>query len=196
MVFLLPVRHPARLRLQEQFSLDVSGRNPQNDYTAALLWQEGETTYLSHPQVHLVGGQTAKELTKEQQWWYEEELERLGHLRYTPYFSFSIPQKATALGGYLAYTADASEQLDRENTYDYYDFTHLLLRRQTALLHYPFRSIDDLGGLGSLALTAPFTPPTEPLSTPPPSPSNCPSRRNSRRDFLPSSGKAGLILIQ
>lgn len=144
------------LRLQEQFSLDVSGRNPQNDYTAALLWQEGETTYLSHPQVRLVGGQTAEELTAEQQWWYEQELERLGHLHYAPYFSFSIPQKATALSGYLAYTADASEQLDRENTYDYYDFTHLLLRRQTALLHYPFRSIDDLGGLSSLGSYGPI----------------------------------------
>lgn len=144
------------LRLQEQFSLDVSGNDAHDDYTAALLWQEGETTYLSHPQVQLVGGQTAEELTEEQQWWYEHELERLGHLHYAPYISFSIPQKATALGGYLAYTADASEQLDRENTYAYYDFTHLFLRRQTALLHYPFRSIDDLGGLGSLGAYGPI----------------------------------------
>ena len=144
------------LRLQEQFSLDVSGNDAHDDYTAALLWQEGETTYLSHPQVQLVGGQIAEELTEEQQWWYEHELERLGHLHYAPYISFSIPKKATALGGYLAYTADASEQLDRENTYDYYDFTHLLLRRQTALLHYPFRSIDDLGGLGSLGAYGPI----------------------------------------
>lgn len=137
------------LRLQEQFSLDVSGNDAHDDYTAALLWQEGEITYLSHPQVQLVGGQTAEELTEEQQWWYEEELERLGHLRYTPYFSFSIPQKATALRGYLAYTADASEQLERENTYDYYDYVHLFLRHQASLLHYPFRSIEDLGGSGS-----------------------------------------------
>lgn len=137
------------LRLQEQFSLDVSGNDAHDDYTATLLWQEGETTYLSHPQVQLVGGQTAEELTEEQQWWYEQELERLGHLRYTPYFSFSIPQKATALRGYLAYTADASEQLDRENTYDYYDYVYLFLRHQTSLLHYPFRSVEDLGGSGS-----------------------------------------------
>ena len=137
------------LRLQEQFSLDVSSNDAHDDYTAALLWQEGETTYLSHPQVQLVGGQTAEELTEEQQWWYEEELERLGHLHYAPYFSFSIPQKATALRGYLAYTADASEQLDRENTYDYYDYVYLFLRHQSSLLHYPFRSIDDMGGSGS-----------------------------------------------
>lgn len=144
------------LRLQEQFSLDVSGRDPQDDYTAALLWQEGETAYLSHPQVQLAGGQTAEELNEAQQWWYEEELERLGHLHYSPYFSFSIPQKATMLGGYLAYTADASEHLERENDYPYYDFTHLFLRRQTSLLHYPFRSIDDLGGLGSLGAYGPI----------------------------------------
>ena len=77
------------------------------------------------------------------------EIERLGHLHYAPYFSFSIPQKATALGGYLAYTADASRELDAENTYDYYDYSYLFLRRQTSLLHYPFRSIDELGGSGS-----------------------------------------------
>lgn len=137
------------LRLQEQFSLDVSGTYLHNDYTSALFWKEGETTYLSHPQVRLVGGQTADELTEEQQWWYEQELERLGHLHYSPYFSFSIPQKATALRGYLAYTADASEYFAPENTYDYYDYLYLFLRRQTSLLHYPFRSIDDLGGSGS-----------------------------------------------
>ena len=137
------------LRLQEQFSLDVSSNDAHDDYTAALLWQEGETTYFSHPQPQLSGGQTAEELTAEQQWWYEEELERLGHLHYAPYFSFSIPQKATALRGYLAYTADASEQLDRENTYDYYDYVYLFLRHQSSLLHYPFRSIDDMGGSGS-----------------------------------------------
>lgn len=144
------------LRLQEQFSLSVSGNDAHDDYTAALLWQEGETTYLSHPQVQLAGGQTAEELTEEQRWLYEAELKRLGHLHYTPYFSFSIPQKATALGGYLAYTADASEQLDRENDYPYYDFTHLLLRRQTSLLHYPFCSIDDLGGSSSLRAYGPI----------------------------------------
>ena len=137
------------LRLQEQFSLDVSSTYSNEDYTSALFWQEGETIYLSHPQVQLAGGQTAEELTEEQQWWYEEELKRLGHLHYSPYFSFSIPQKATALGGYLAYTADASRELDAENTYDYYDYSYLFLRRQTSLLHYPFRSIDDLGGSGS-----------------------------------------------
>lgn len=144
------------LRLQEQFSLDVSGNDAHDDYTAALLWQEGETAYLSHPQVQLAGGQTAEELNEAQQWWYEEELERLGHLHYSPYFSFSIPQKATMLGGYLAYTADASEHLERENDYPYYDFTHLFLRHQTSLLHYPFRSIDDLGGLGSLGAYGPI----------------------------------------
>lgn len=144
------------LRLQEQFSLNVTGNNAHDDYTAALLWQEGETTYLSHPQVLLAGGQTAEELTEDQRWLYEAELKRLGHLHYTPYLSFSISQKATALVGYLAYTADASEQLDPENTYDYYDFTHLFLRRQTALLHYPFYSIDNLGGSSSLRAYGPI----------------------------------------
>lgn len=139
------------LRLQEQFSLDVSGNDAHDDYTAALLWQEGETTYLSHPQVQLAGGQTAEELNEAQQWWYEEELERLGHLHYAPYISFSIPQKATALRGYLAYTADASEYLAPENTYDYNDSTILVLRHQTSLFHYPFCSIDDVGGSGSLS---------------------------------------------
>lgn len=144
------------LRLQEQFSLDVSGNDAHDDYTAALLWQEGETIYLSHPQVQLAGGQTAEELNEEQQWWYEEELERLGHLHYSPYFSFSIPQKATALRGYLAYTADASEYLAPENTYDYSDYTIPVLRHQASLFHYPFCSIDDVGGSGSLSAYGPI----------------------------------------
>lgn len=144
------------LRLQEQFSLDVSGIYSNEDYTSALFWQEGDATYLSHLQVQLAGGQTAEELNEAQQWWYEEELERLGHLHYAPYISFSIPQKATALGGYLAYTADASEYLAPENTYDYNDSTILVLRHQTSLFHYPFCSIDDVGGSGSLSAYGPI----------------------------------------
>ena len=144
------------LRLQEQFSLSVSGIYSNEDYTSALFWQEEDTTYLSHPQVQLAGGQTAEELNEAQQWWYEEELERLGHLHYAPYISFSIPQKATALRGYLAYTADASEYLAPENTYDYNDSTILVLRHQTSLFHYPFCSIDDVGGSGSLSAYGPI----------------------------------------
>lgn len=144
------------LRLQEQFSLSVSGIYSNEDYTSALFWQEGDATYLSHLQVQLAGGQTAEELNEAQQWWYEEELERLGHLHYAPYISFSIPQKATALGGYLAYTADASEYLAPENTYDYNDSTILVLRHQTSLFHYPFCSIDDVGGSGSLSAYGPI----------------------------------------
>ena len=144
------------LRLQEQFSLSVSGIYSNEDYTSALFWQEGDATYLSHLQVQLAGGQTAEELNEAQQWWYEEELERLGHLHYAPYISFSIPQKATALGGYLAYTADASEYLAPENTYDDNDSTILVLRHQTSLFHYPFCSIDDVGGSGSLSAYGPI----------------------------------------
>ena len=144
------------LRLQEQFSLSVSGIYSNEDYTSALFWQEGDAAYLSHPQVQLAGGQTAEELNEEQQWWYEEELERLGHLHYATYISFSIPQKATALRGYLAYTADASEYLAPENTYDYNDSTILVLRHQTSLFHYPFCSIDDVGGSGSLSAYGPI----------------------------------------
>ena len=136
------------LRLQEQFSVIPSSNYPADDYSGRLLWVEREAAYAATPDIHLAGGQTAEELTEDQRWWYQHELERLGHLKYTPYLSFSIPRQASAMMGYLAYTTDASAFLDRADNPNFYDFVEIFLRHQSKLLHYPFRSIDDLGGSG------------------------------------------------
>lgn len=140
-------REMPSLRLQEQFSVDPSGNYETNHYTARLLWEQDGRTCTVRPQVKLAGGQTAEELDEFALWWNEHELERLGHLHYSPWFSFSIPRGAEELRGYLAYTLDASPFLERaEENENFYDFAYVLLRHQNRWLHYPFVSIDDLGG--------------------------------------------------
>ena len=140
-------REMPSLRLQEQFSVDPSGNYETDSYTARLLWEQDGRTCTVRPQVKLAGGQTAEELDEFALWWNEHELERLGHLHYSPWFSFSISRGAEELRGYLAYTLDASPFLARtEENEDFYDFVYVLLRHQTRWLHYPFVSIDDLGG--------------------------------------------------
>ena len=142
-------REMPSLRLQEQFSVDPSGNYETSGYTARLLWEQDGRTCTTRPQVKLAGGQTAEELNEFALWWNENELERLGHLHYSPWFSFSIPKGAEELRGYLAYTLDAAPFLEREQTeenWDFYDFAYVFLRHQTRWLHYPFVSIDDLGG--------------------------------------------------
>ena len=81
------------LRLQEQFSLDVSGNDAHDDYTAALLWQEGETAS-PIPRCSWPAAKPQRNSTRRSSGGMREELERLGHLHYAPSFSFSIPQKA------------------------------------------------------------------------------------------------------
>ena len=144
------------LRLQEQFSVIPSSNYPADGYSGRLLWVENGVTYAASPDIQLAGGQTAEELTEGQQWWYELELERLGHLQYTPYLSFSIPRQASAMGGYLAYTTDASTFFDKEDTSNFYDFVEIFLRHQSRPLHYPFSSIDILGGSSYYSDYGPF----------------------------------------
>lgn len=132
------------LRLQEQFSLDPTSNYPGRDYTGGLLWERDGLTYTAQPTVELAGGETAGELEGFALEWNRQELERLGRLHYAPWFSFSIPRGAQGLRGYLAYTLDISGAQAWEG--DFYDYVHVFLRHQTAWLHYPFVSIDELGG--------------------------------------------------
>ena len=131
-------------RLQEQFSVDPIGNYPSRDYAGRLLWEKDGVTWTSTPDIRLSGGQTADELTEDQIWWYQHELERLGHIHYSPYFSFSIPRNGDGMRGYLAYTLDRSDFPDTSKSEE---FSYLFLRHQSGLLHYPFKSVDDLGGI-------------------------------------------------
>lgn len=126
-------------RLQEQFSVDPIGNYHTYDYSGRILWERAGSTFAAAPDVQLAGGQTAEELDEMTAWLYQEELERLGHYHYSPYYSFSIPRGAEGMRGYLAYTQDA-------DPHEVSEFCYTFLRHQQRLLHYPFSTIDDLGG--------------------------------------------------
>ena len=156
------------LHLQEQFSVDPSGYYPTGGYAARLLWEKGGQTFGTAPEVKLAGGETEEEL--EDNLWAQMfpesarmEIERLGHLHDSPYFSFSIPDGAERLWGYLAYTVDAREMpqpadihfADPEN-WSYTDSCIVFLRHQVRWLHYPFVSIERLGGQKSVTNYGPI----------------------------------------
>ena len=152
------------LHLQEQFSIDPSGNYETEDYAGRLLWERDGTLYSVSPAIQLSGGQRAEELTEFQQWWNENELERLGHLHYSPYFSFSIPSGAQKVRGWLAYTVLGTDEIPEPadftvsapENWSYGDFWYVFLRHQTQWLHYPFVSIDIYGGSRSLPRTGPL----------------------------------------
>ena len=91
------------------------------------------------------------------------EIERLGHLHYSPYFSFAVPGGAERLWGCLAYTVDAREMPepadihfeDPEN-WVYTDQCIVFLRHQVTWLSYPFVDIDDMGGQRSVTNYGPI----------------------------------------
>ena len=156
------------LHLQEQFSVDPSGWYPTDHYSARLLWEQDGKTYVAAPEVQLAGGETAEEL--EGNLWAQMfpesarmEIERLGHLHYSPYFSFAVPGGAERLWGCLAYTVDAREMPepadihfeDPEN-WVYTDQCIVFLRHQVTWLSYPFVDIDDMGGQRSVTNYGPI----------------------------------------
>ena len=156
------------LHLQEQFSVDPSGWYPTDHYSARLLWEQDGKTYVAVPEVQLAGGETAEEL--EGNLWAQMfpesarmEIERLGRLHYSPYFSFSIPDGAEKLWGYLAYNLDASQMpepadihFEDPEDWPYTDQCVVFLRHQTRWLHYPFVDIDLLGGEKSVTNYGPI----------------------------------------
>ena len=132
------------LRLQEEFYADPAGNHHTNQYAARLLWEAEGRTYTVQPQIQLSGGQTAEELTEDAQWWYEHELNRLGHLHYAPRFAFSIPRDAETMRGYLAFTAETKLELQ------FNDFCRVHLRHQNQFFQYPFRSISSVSSRDGL----------------------------------------------
>ena len=146
-------------RLQEQFSVMNSGYYHVEDFSARLLWERrGETRAVS-PQVHLGGGTSLQEVRENLDDYILPtttlmEAERLGHLRYVPWISFTIPDGVEQVRGYLSYnTLDASRFLepsdihpDDPENWTYQDNWYVFLRHQTGLLQYPFHDVADLGG--------------------------------------------------
>ena len=134
------------LRLQEQFSVDGSSHHHTRDFTGTLFWTAADQVLSAHPQVRLAGGETADELPEWSAWINQEELERFGQLHFSPYFSYSLPADAETVWGCLSYTLDLSAWQSLAGDDPFYDSTHVFLRRQTQLLHYPFADINQLGG--------------------------------------------------
>ena len=124
----------------------------------ARLWEvEGETLSFA-PEVHLAGGMTAEEMNEDELWWYEHELDRLGHTQHYPWFQFSIPKGCTDLRGYLAHTVrvrpydpENKVWLEPDGPMDYTATDYYVLRHQSRLLHYPFQPISDFGGSTSVS---------------------------------------------
>ena len=149
-----------RLRLQEQFSADPSGNYDACDFDGRLVWEgEGETTFALTPEIRLGGGQGPEEVEENLGSYLlpetiQMEVERLGHLHYTPYFNFAIPEGAENLRGYLAYTVENASRFpspadihtDDPDSWTFGDTWTVYLRHQNRWLHYPFLSISDLGG--------------------------------------------------
>ena len=143
-------RETPALGMQEQFSVESTPNYHSRDYAARLLWEEEGATRTAVPQVQLAGGETAGELDDFSLWWYEEELDRLGHLHYDPWFSFSIPRGAEQLRGYLALTIETG------SGEEFYDATIAFLRHQNRWFNFPFQSIDALGGATQARQAGPF----------------------------------------
>lgn len=136
-----------------------AGRTYDTDHT------DNETPRTDGPAVlHELGGGEAELsswllfLPEDQQLWYELELHRLGHLHYSPSFSFSIPRGAEGMRGWIAYTTAAvpSPLVEDPSDWSYGDFWYVFLRHQERWLHYPFVSIRDLGGSRSAGAYGPI----------------------------------------
>ena len=157
------------LHLQEQFSVVNSGNFPIGDFSARLLLERDGQTLAIQPEVHLSGGESADEVEENLDYYMfpestKMELERLGHLRYYPWISFSLPAGAENFRGWLAYTVSDRDQFpepadihtDDPEAWSYGDFWYVFLRHQVQWLHYPFVSIDIYGGSRSLPRTGPL----------------------------------------
>ncbi len=161
---------PPSIRLQEQFAVNNSGYFPIHDFNARLLWEQDGQTLTAAPTVQLSGGESEEEVKENLSSYLSAEaklieVEKLGHLRYYPWFTFSIPLESTQLRGYLSYTADVNEDMhpapsdpaisDPEN-WSYYDLSIPVLRHQSRWFCYPFFSIARFGDAKSTAVYGPF----------------------------------------
>lgn len=125
--------------LQEAVYADPDGGRAFTAPTARLTWTKAGERLAADLPVELAGGQSAGELTGEQLWWYEEELQRLGHLQYQPYALFSLPRDGEEVRGYLAYSRTAKAEDYSGGTI----FGGWYYVRQSAP-QYPYRDVEDV----------------------------------------------------
>ena len=131
------------LRLQEQFTADPSGYFATGDFAGRLLFDREGTVWEAQVELRLGGGETAEELPEWSAWIHSDELEKFGRLHLSPWFSFAIPRGAEEARGYLSYTISPDPEPE-QGTWG--DAAYSFLRHQSRLLHYPYVSLDALGG--------------------------------------------------
>lgn len=91
---------------QEAFSLRPDGNREATVLTARLTWTQNGQRLAAELPVKWAGGLTAEEMNDWQLWWYEWELNKLGHQQYEPYTVFDLPRDGEEIRGYLAFSRE------------------------------------------------------------------------------------------
>ena len=132
------------MSMQEGIYADPDSGKTFASPTARLTWSQSGQRLAADLPVALAGGQKAEELTEEQQWWYGEELKRLGHLQYQPYALFSLPKGGEDIRGYLAYSREAeAEDYSSGTIFGGWYYLH------QSLPQYPYLDMGDCIASGS-----------------------------------------------
>ena len=136
---------PPRFRLQEALGLEPDGNEAISEVSGALVYEKGGDTLAAPLPVVLGGGQTAEELDDMGLFWYEFDLERLGHVQYVPRSDFALPFGAEGIRGWLAFTYDGG--IENAGKGLVFGSAWLLHR---SLPVYPYRELSSGGMFGGV----------------------------------------------
>lgn len=136
---------PPRFRLQEALSLEPDGNAAISEVSGALVYEKGGETLAAPLPVVLGGGQTAEELDDMGLFWYEFDLNRLGHVQYAPRSDFALPLGGENIRGWLACTYDGG--IEGSGTGTVFGSAWLLHR---GLPVYPCRELSSGGLFGGV----------------------------------------------
>lgn len=136
---------PPRLRLQEALGLEPDPNAAISEVSGALVYEKGGDTLAAPLPVVLGGGQTAEELDDMGLFWYEFDLENLGHVQYVPRSDFTLPFGAEDIRGWLAFTYDGG--IENAGKGLVFGSAWLLHR---SLPVYPYRELSSGGMFGGV----------------------------------------------
>lgn len=136
---------PPRLRLQEALGLEPDPNAAISEVSGALVYEKGGDTLAAPLPVVLGGGQTAEELDDMGLFWYEFDLENLGHVQYVPRSDFALPFGAEGIRGWLAFTYDGG--IENAGKGLVFGSAWLLHR---SLPVYPYRELSSGGMFGGV----------------------------------------------
>ena len=136
---------PPRLRLQEALGLEPDPNAAISEVSGALVYEKGGDTLAAPLPVVLGGGQTAEELDDMGLFWYEFDLENLGHVQYVPRSDLALPFGAEGIRGWLAFTYDGG--IENAGKGLVFGSAWLLHR---SLPVYPYRELSSGGMFGGV----------------------------------------------